>query len=123
MPRLLLAAITLLALAGCESVSYEYTPPASEQGRFCVTQCAAIRETCRGNEIHRAELKKNACEHTQDIKLRACLAKATNKDQEAACDKERRRNSCWESESTYRCDEDYQSCYVNCGGVIITHKE
>lgn len=117
--RIIPAVLALLFIAGCETTSYEYVAPVSDQGRMCVTQCAGIKETCRGNELRQAQRGKESCERTNDIKLSACLSKASNKDQRDGCDKERNRNSCWTSDTTYRCEKEYRSCFVNCGGAVI----
>lgn len=43
----MMAAITAcLLIAGFSTVRYEYFPPASEQGRMCITHCQGIREAC-----------------------------------------------------------------------------
>ena len=48
--------ITLLAalflISACETVRYEYTPPATVEGKQCVVQCASVREMCRGEVAH-----------------------------------------------------------------------
>lgn len=119
--RLALATGLVLALAACETTHYEFTAPKSDQGRFCVTQCAAVREACAGNEMQRAQSEKYTCERSNDVALRACLNKATNKDQEKDC--ERRRKHCWTGENMGRCEADYRQCFVNCGGAIRTYKQ
>ncbi len=38
----------VLMLAGCaRSVRYAYHPPASAEGRVCISQCANARQQCR----------------------------------------------------------------------------
>lgn len=114
---LLCSLIASLLLGACETVRYDLVPPASEGGRYCVTQCAGIKETCRGNEINRAAAEKASCEHQQERIYRECRARANgNRDQEKECDKHR--SSCWASERTWRCDEDYRQCFANCGGRV-----
>ncbi len=113
----------MLASAGCEMMHYEYRAPATDQGRRCVTQCASIKEMCRANEMQVAQQNKDSCERTNDIKYKACLSRAQNKEQIGECDKERKKSSCWTMDTTYRCDDDYRSCFVNCGGVIIETKQ
>ena len=113
----------MLASAGCEMMHYEYRAPATDQGRRCVTQCASIKEMCRANEMQVAQQNKDSCERTNDIKYKACLSRAQNKDQVHDCDKERKESSCWAMDTTYRCDEEYRSCFVNCGGTIIETKQ
>jgi hypothetical protein len=112
----LLTGAALSMLACGTPVRYEITPPATEQGRACVVQCAGIRETCMGNETRKASQEKEMCEKTSDIQYSSCIAKATNRDQEKEC--LRKRRYCYASEDTYRCKNDYDACFVNCGGVI-----
>lgn len=118
--RLLFLA-TILLVAGCETTHYEYRPPVTDQGRFCVNQCAAIKEVCKGNEIRRAQGEKEICERRSASDFRACMRNAKNKDDEKAC--ERKKKSCWESESFYACEADYRQCFVNCGGSIHEYKK
>lgn len=109
-------AALLLTLAGCETVEYQYRAPATEQGRMCVTQCAGIKEMCHGNEMQRAEAERATCERNSSRNYRACMSKARSKDEMQNCEK--RKDSCFVSENTYRCEVDYRACYVNCGGAI-----
>lgn len=95
---------------------YETVPPTTNAGRACVTQCAAIRETCRGNEIRRARLASDACHQRNEQAYRSCLATADTPEKKQRC--ERNRSSCWASENHGRCDDDYRSCFGNCGGTV-----
>lgn len=114
----LVALLGLLLLAGCQTVRYEYYPPTSDNGRYCVTQCSAIRESCEGNEANRASMEKVACERQKDHEYRECRARAGgNRDKEKECDKNR--GSCWISPNNARCETNYRECYVNCGGRIV----
>jgi hypothetical protein len=116
---LVLMFLAATLLSGCKTTRYQFTPPPSDQGRLCVAQCASIKETCRGHEIRRAQSEKNACERTEDQVFRACISKPSS--DEKACKKQRK--YCSSSEHTWRCDEDYRSCYQNCGGTILQYEE
>ncbi|HLB45928.1 MAG TPA: hypothetical protein VJL59_02775 [Anaerolineales bacterium] len=111
----LTAAVLML---GCQTTRYEMKAPASNAGRACVTQCAGIRETCRGNEISRARSEREACEHRADRSLIACLERADNQDKKKECQKNR--PGCWNYENYERCEGDYRACYVQCGGTVTT---
>ena len=63
--RLLMLA-PLFLLSACETVRYEYTPPATADGKQCVVQCASVREMCRSNENQRAAYKQQSCEQRSD---------------------------------------------------------
>lgn len=117
----LLGLLAILLLVGCETIHYEYRPPVTEQGRFCVTQCGAIKEICKGNEIRRAQSEKEICERSNDSNYRACMRNAKNKEQEKSCDSKKKH--CWGSENFYGCEADYRQCFVNCGGSIREHRK
>ena len=114
----LLPVLAMVLLSACETVRYEYRAPASQTGKLCVTQCAAIRESCRGNEIRRAESEREACQKSSDRNFSTCMHKAANKDQEKDCDK--KRSTCWASEDDQRCVSEYNQCFANCGGGVDT---
>ena len=108
-----------LLLVGCTTIRYDYYPPSSDQGRFCITQCAGVREMCQGNEIQRAQYDQALCERRSESMYRACLRHADSKDEAKRC----YRQSCFSHENTWRCDEDYRQCFVNCGGAIQVIEE
>lgn len=108
-------------LGGCATTHYDFKAPESDQGRYCVTQCAAIKEACNGNEIRRTNAEKASCERSNDVVFMACAGKSAAKDQEKECEKHRK--YCWSSPDTDRCDNEYRSCFVNCGGSIHEYTE
>jgi hypothetical protein len=112
----LLLLLALLA-TGCQTTRYELRPPASETGRLCVTQCSAIKETCRGNEIRRARMDRDSCEHQSESSLHACLATANSPETRRNCQNKKR--TCSTSENTERCEGDYRQCFTGCGGTVI----
>lgn len=115
--RTILALLTAtLLLPACQTVRYELRPPATETGRLCVTQCAGVRETCRGNEMRRARLERENCERRNDSTVRGCLARADSPERRKDC--ERMRSSCYASENEERCEQDYRGCYGQCGGTV-----
>jgi len=119
--RRLIAMLPLLVFVGCETVHYDFRPPATDVGRLCITQCAAIKETCTGNEMRRVQNDKATCERSNDVALRACMSKAANKDQQKDCSKNKR--YCSDYVNTDRCERDYRSCFVNCGGTIQEYRQ
>lgn len=112
----LAAALAALLLGGCETVHYDYAPPATDQGRFCVTQCAAIQESCHGNEMARAQNAQSSCQRSEDVRYRECMKRTANAEQEKHCRESRK--SCYEYEDTERCAENYRQCFSNCGGTV-----
>ena len=112
---LILSMLTML-LAGCKTVRYETRPPTSDAGRACVTQCSAIKETCRGNEIRRSRMELESCEKRAEQSVRYCLTDADTADKKKKC--ENSRSGCYRSEDTERCEFDYRKCFENCGGTV-----
>ena len=111
----------LLLLTGCSFVRYEYHPPSTDGGRQCVAQCSIAREVCVGNENQRAANERQVCEQQNRWNYQNCIRRAKDKDDARSCS--RYQNSCWASPNTYRCDENYRSCFVSCGGHINVIKE
>jgi hypothetical protein len=117
----MVVAVLALAASGCETVRYELRPPASESGRWCVTQCAQIRETCRSNELHRAREEREQCEYRTERNVNSCLARADSKERRKDCMD--MRHGCYSSPNEARCEADYRGCFGNCGGAVIKHVE
>ncbi|KFB76028.1 MAG: hypothetical protein AW06_002825 [Candidatus Accumulibacter cognatus] len=119
--KIVVFALFTLTMSACTSTRYEYVLPATDSGRICITHCAGVQETCRGNEIQRAQWEKEGCERRNESAYRHCISRAVSKDDAKKCDKQR--GYCSATESTWRCEEDYRRCFVNCGGRIYTHTE
>jgi hypothetical protein len=112
----LLALTALLHLTACETVHFELTPPTTDAGKACITQCGAIRETCHGNELRRLRINTDACERRADSMYHICLADADSPEKRKMC--EISRPPCWAVEEPGRCESDYRACYVQCGGSV-----
>lgn len=95
---------------------FELTPPKTDAGRACVTQCAAIRETCHGNQLRRLRISNDACERRADNTFHICLADADSAEKRKLC--EISRAPCWAAEEPSRCEGDYCVCYTQCGGTV-----
>ncbi len=111
----------LLFLTGCSFVRYEYYPPTTDGGRQCVAQCSIAREVCVGNENQRALNDRQSCEQRNRWNYQNCVRRANDKNDAKSC--AGLQSSCWASANTYRCDENYRSCFVSCGGHINVIKE
>lgn len=111
-------ALTLL-ITGCTTIRYEYFAPPTEQGRYCTTQCAAIKDNCESNEISRANSERYACEQRSEYQYHDCLRHARNDNEAKRCF----RQACYSNPNTWRCDENYRQCFVGCGGTVHTIKE
>ncbi|KAF0811700.1 hypothetical protein IGB42_03858 [Andreprevotia sp. IGB-42] len=117
--RLLLALLLTSLLGAC--VSYEYLPPATDQGKTCVAVCTGVREQCYGTEEQKARQEQDRCEIRETSKQTQCLLLAKTDADKATCLKNK--GSCYYSANTYRCDSQYDQCFVQCGGRIIEHKK
>jgi hypothetical protein len=105
-------------LAGCETIRYELRPPASETGRLCVTQCEGNKEYCRDNEMHRARMEKQDCEHRTEHKLHECLRGADSPETRRNCENKNKVSSCSAYEDMERCEANYRNCFGQCGGTV-----
>lgn len=110
------AVATLLFTAGCQTVSYQLRPPPTNAGKACVTQCTAIREACRGNELHRVHINMEACERREDSVIHACIAGSHDADRRTMC--ELSRPPCSVVEEMGHCENDHRTCFVQCGGTV-----
>jgi hypothetical protein len=110
------AVASLLLAAGCETIRYELRPPTTNAGKACVTQCAAIKESCRGNELRRVRMNMDTCERQADSTVRVCLADASDAEKKKLCELSRPR--CWAAEDSARCESEYRACFVQCGGTV-----
>ena len=111
--------VLALLFSGCTTIRYEYVAPHTEQGRYCTTQCAAIKDSCQGNEISRADAERYACEQRSEYQYHDCLRHARNDAEAKRC----YRQACFSHPNTWRCDENYRQCFVGCGGIVHTIKE
>ncbi|AXS79451.1 hypothetical protein [Dechloromonas sp. HYN0024] len=109
----------LLLVTGCVTTRYEYMAPHTEQGRYCATQCASIKEACQSNEISRAQAEQYNCQQRSEYRYHDCLHHARSEDEAKRCF----RPACWNNPNTWRCDENYRQCFVGCGGTVRTIKE
>jgi hypothetical protein len=113
----LLALTALLFLSACETIHYEYTPPATENGRQCAVQCASVREMCRSNENQLAAYKQQSCEQRSDSAYYVCMSTTThNKKLQEKCHE--KRDYCSEYANTSHCDDEYNQCFSTCGGTV-----
>jgi hypothetical protein len=125
----LAAAGALLLLAAC-APEYTYTPPATEQGRACVSGCQARQADCRALQDRQSaqaqaqcaadrDQRQGQCEHDSQIEYDACLQYAkTDADRKGCKRKSCDQPACWNGSNYGQCDTDYRACYQNCGGVI-----
>lgn len=109
----------VLLLSGCFT-TYEYIVPESDAGKLCVTQCAAVQETCRGNAQAQANRDADRCERRENDNLVRCLLLADTKEKKASCQK--KREYCGEYADVGPCETRYRACYQACGGRVIEHE-
>ncbi len=130
-------------LTSCATTTYKYTPPTTEAGLFCITQCQNVRNACRNNEANKAESKREECKeeskeeyaqcrndanieyqeckHTADADYVACLkySKDRNSCQRVECSiPSCYKSSCYENPDYRYCESDYRECYQQCGGDV-----
>lgn len=121
--RMLGVAALVLVLQACGptyQTIYDFTPPASANGRACVSQCQVSQGHCR-----------NACAATVDacqsrMKLQARQDYEHYAKQQANAGREVRRtpasfeslHACSEYSCRQACEGDFRICYGTCGGSV-----
>ena len=133
----------LFFLAGCSTTQYHFTPPPSESGLACVSQCQINQENCRNIEKFASSHKQQECEKTSKSELKSCEVKAEydykqcelNTDKEyKLCIKEPSKTSicykpicpkksCYANKCNHTvnddlCPSNFRSCFKQCGGKI-----
>lgn len=121
--RLVLVAM-LLALAGCGPVietQYTLVPPASPEGRMCVTQCQQTTQYCRQScrleeQTCLAEARSRAMMDYQQYVNERTAKKEPIKRSPSSFEQTWRcqRDSCED-----RCEGDFRACFATCGGQVI----
>ncbi len=97
---------SIIMLSACTTISYQFVPPSTQAGRMCLNECLRYKSKCKNN----CEMK-DMQQQSLNIMTNAV---ANNK------------NNYYTSPSYYNnyqcisdCEEDYRSCYENCGGQVI----
>ena len=111
--RMILSFITVtvftLIVTSCTSTYYQYTPPASHEGKMCINECLKNKSLCM------VSCDKIKAQYDTMDSISKTIIGVTKKDTTssspscATYDK----NSCY-----VRCREDYRECYENCGGKV-----
>lgn len=115
----------LVFLFSCGPVyrtDYNYTPPRTTHGMQCTSGCQTTRQQCELIEDQRhdnckikAELEFFRCEHNKRFRF-------NQKTGERECI---RNCNCFRpfcsNPSKERCDRQYRSCYMNCGGKVTSN--
>ena len=136
---LLVAAFIVTACA----TEYQYTPPASEDGKRCVQQCQLTQGSCRNSQFQNASVAQQQCESAavekvahcrtiadieydrcqqeSQIEYQACLKYSNNRSAclRKSCQKKHcSKPSCYLSANYEFCDSEFRVCYQNCGGKV-----
>ena len=117
----LLFSVLLIAslLWGCgPKYQYVFTPPPTPEGRVCTSQCEIGKQQCYGftqNAFNQCQMNHNMALQNYN----QCRNYARN-DRDG-----KGKNSCYYppytcNTSSYQCDENYRTCYQNCGGRVET---
>lgn len=123
-------AILFPLITACAPIEYTYTPPATQEGKQCVTQCQQTQGACRNNEYERAQDEYPVCQREADYKYQdcemqsqadytACLRYAnTEKDQDNCSQSTCFKDMCSSTPDFDFCDSEFRMCYQNCGGKV-----
>lgn len=110
--RLIIAATLLTGCGPHYVTNYTYVKPDTPEGQACAFQCENAKLQCQHNE----ELKEMRCKDNEERNRREydiCIN-----------DKNKKKKDCtlpltqWCKTNDKRCTASYNSCYVNCGGLV-----
>lgn len=114
--------VSLSACGPTYQTFHDFTPPASAEGRMCVSQCQNIQNHCRAT----CSAQLNACQSKVRLDAQLDYERYAQKQREAGKPVERspswyeRPFSCSSSACTNACEGDFRVCYTNCGGRVTT---
>ncbi|NIE77013.1 hypothetical protein F3J44_08030 [Pantoea sp. Tr-811] len=116
-----LSALTCLSLllAGCgPGYSYRYVAPASESGLACVRACSTELNHCR--QLSRQQARNDQARYEADQRaFQYCRAGRSKADANRFCPAP---SAFWGSDAFMSegssCKQDFNSCYVGCGGQV-----
>ena len=125
---LLALALPLLLLTACQPVyktGYNLTPPASAEGRFCVSQCQNSKLLCEqaGRSDRDACLaKEQADAERRFADYRVERTKKGKKIEKQLSDFDYSYR-CGYSDARYTktCEPDFVACFANCGGTVVPY--
>ncbi len=109
-----ITALLALSLSACGPIydtRYSFIPPESQVGRACIYQCENGRQSC----LQLEQIKYDNCLDRSRYEQERCqnqLEWEGKKEKWYDCLGE----SC--SNDTDRCDQNYRSCYLSCGGDV-----
>lgn len=113
----------LFLIQGCGPIyetTYDYTPPPSDEGRFCATQCQSLQQHCRSDCSHEERAcerqKVREAERAYDRYVRE--RRADKQKVERTLDSFKSYRSCGADECRETCESDFRLCYETCGGTV-----
>lgn len=139
--------ILITFLASCTTTEYKYTPPKTQEGVSCVTQCQEYQQECKryarnvaDNVFHYCQERSTAeyhscqrdahhrfqrCEMREEAEYVACLKYANTHHQDKhtcakkPCKLEQcQQESCYHRTDDYHCENEFNACFQQCGGTI-----
>jgi hypothetical protein len=136
--RILLLSLSLLVLTCCGpmySTRFHFIPPASEQGRMCLNTCLSNKSICQNNCNYN---EQNCINNAQWLKMGQVLGNAMTRpvprkhynpydpyypqpydDLGYEYNATIRRCNQYKYSQMNSCENDYRSCYQNCGGQVL----
>ncbi len=113
-------ALVLQACGPTYQTIYDFTPPASAQGRACVSQCQVSQSHCRTA----CAATLDACRSRSKLQARQDYERYARQQKDAG--REVRRtpasfeglNACSDYSCRQACEGDFRICYGTCGGTV-----
>ncbi|GAA0594106.1 hypothetical protein [Caenispirillum bisanense] len=121
--RALWVAAVAVVLQGCGPVyttHYDYTAPATPEGKACAAQCQVSQTHCRSS----CESAQDACrararlEAVQEYERYAEARTQAGKKIDRSVSSFDRSYSCSSQTCRPGCDDDFRICYSTCGGQV-----
>lgn len=112
----LLALTVLVACGPIYSTDYNFFAPEDPQGRACVSMCRSAKNYCVQAAESRADLQESRCELEAERDYERCLARSRPEDAKSCY----RRPCMNPGVNDARCESEFRSCYMDCGGDIET---
>ena len=105
-------------------IQHEYIPPRTNAGAVCANNCIHTKNTCKGA----CSADYNNCETIRRLEQQTQYLAYVNLQQAQKLPIDKTINSfsgyrsCSMASCEQECNNDYTTCYKNCGGQIIEHR-
>lgn len=118
--RFIFLTLTFLLITACGPVYrtfHEYQPPNSPDARYCVNSCDSILQNCKSRCDDREQNCEMSANAMDAISSANCIRSGS---QNCPTYYQTTHYHCKNHQCKSECVENYNRCYQNCGGNVIT---